>query len=128
MGIFDLARSHAGTVPALLASLAISACASTSSTSTSSTSSVDALQPTASSSALSGGGTLQVVKDLPPPQNTQNGSEQPLSANDVLEVSVFQVDNLNRTVQVDAGGQISLPLIGTMTAAGKTVRQLEKEI
>ncbi|RVA39175.1 polysaccharide export protein, partial [Mesorhizobium sp. M7A.F.Ca.CA.004.10.1.1] len=63
MGIFDLARSHAGTVPALLASLAISACASTSSTSTSSTSSVDALQPTASSSALSGGGTLQVVKD-----------------------------------------------------------------
>ncbi|KQV01596.1 polysaccharide biosynthesis protein GumB [Mesorhizobium sp. Root102] len=125
---FDLARSHAGTVPALLASLAISACASTASTSKSSTSSVDALQLAASSTAPSGGGTLQVVKDLPAPQNTQNGSEQPLSANDVLEVSVFQVDNLNRTVQVDAGGQISLPLIGAMAAAGKTVRQLEKEI
>ncbi|TGV76382.1 polysaccharide export protein, partial [Mesorhizobium sp. M00.F.Ca.ET.149.01.1.1] len=27
-----------------------------------------------------------------------------------------------------ASGQISLPLIGTVTAAGKTVRQLEKEI
>ncbi|WP_287381603.1 polysaccharide biosynthesis/export family protein [Mesorhizobium sp.] len=51
-----------------------------------------------------------------------------MSPNDVLEVNVFQVDNLNRIVQVDAGGQISLPLIGTVTAAGKTVRQLEQEI
>lgn len=126
MGIFDLARHHAGTMPALLVSLAISACAS--SASTSSTGPVSAFQPVLSSTALAGGGALQVVKDLPAPQNTHNGSEQPLSANDVLEVSVFQVDNLNRSVQVDAGGQISLPLIGTMTAAGKTVRQLEKEI
>ncbi|MER8584827.1 polysaccharide biosynthesis/export family protein [Mesorhizobium sp. M1338] len=128
MGIFDFARRHASTLSALLASLAISACAGTPLTSTSSTNSVSALQPAASSTALSGGGTLQMVKDLPAPQNSQNGSEQPLSANDVLEVSVFQVDNLNRTVQVDASGQISLPLIGTMTAAGRTVRQLEKEI
>lgn len=69
-----------------------------------------------------------MVKDLPAPENTQNGSEQPLSPNDVLDVNVFQVDNLNRTVQVDSNGQISLPLIGTITAAGKTVRQLEQEI
>ncbi|MGX7872032.1 polysaccharide biosynthesis/export family protein [Mesorhizobium sp. ORM6] len=111
---------------ALVALLALSACASSSPTS--STSSVEALQPASSSAALAGGGALQVVKDLPAPQNTQNGNEQPLSANDVLEVSVFQVDNLNRTVQIDANGQISLPLIGSMTAAGKTVRQLEQEI
>lgn len=125
MNIFDLARNNAG-MPTLAALLALSACASSSSTS--STASVEALQPTSSLRALAGGGALQVVKDLPAPQNTQNGSEQPLSANDVLEVSVFQVDNLNRTVQVDASGQISLPLIGAMIAAGKTVRQLEKEI
>ena len=112
---------------ALLASLAVSACTSVSSTSTSSTP-LDTQQLASSSAPLAGGGALQVVKDLPAPQNTQNGSEQPLSPNDVLDVSVFQVDNLNRTVQVDAGGQISLPLIGTVTAAGKTVRQLEKEI
>ncbi|MER9661630.1 polysaccharide biosynthesis/export family protein [Mesorhizobium sp. M0159] len=116
------------TIFALLASLAISACTSTSSTAPSSPTAVDALQLTSSSSPLSGGGALRVVKDLPAPQNTQNGSEQPLSPNDVLDVNVFQVDNLNRTVQVDSGGQISLPLIGTITAAGKTVRQLEQEI
>ncbi|MER9565909.1 polysaccharide biosynthesis/export family protein [Mesorhizobium sp. M0571] len=125
MGIFRFAN-HKGTVLVLLASLAMSACTSTSSTTPSS--SVDALQLTSSSTPLSGGGALQMVKDLPAPHNTQNGSEQPLSPNDVLEVNVFQVDNLNRTVQVDAGGQISLPLIGTIAAAGKTVRQLEQEV
>ncbi|CCV12486.1 polysaccharide biosynthesis/export family protein [Mesorhizobium sp. STM 4661] len=128
MGGFRYAKSFAGTICVLVASLAMSACTSSSSTAPSSPASVDALQLTSSSTPLSSGSALQVVKDLPAPQNTQNGSEQPLSPNDVLEVNVFQVDNLNRTVQVDAGGQISLALIGTITAAGKTVRQLEKEI
>ncbi|MER8950571.1 polysaccharide biosynthesis/export family protein [Mesorhizobium sp. M0959] len=128
MGVFRLARNHVGALFVLVASLAMSACTSSSSTTSSSPTSVDALQLTSSSSPLSGGGALRVVKDLPAPQNTQNGSEQPLSPNDVLDVNVFQVDNLNRTVQVDSGGQISLPLIGTIAAAGKTVRQLEQEI
>ncbi|MER8689010.1 MULTISPECIES: polysaccharide biosynthesis/export family protein [unclassified Mesorhizobium] len=128
MDIFRFAKIHRSRLFVLLASLAMSACTSTSSTTPSSSSSVDALQLTSSSTPLSGGGALQVVKDLPAPANTQNGSEQPLSPNDVLEVNVFQVDNLNRTVQVDASGQISLPLIGTITAAGKTVRQLEQEV
>ncbi|MER9769482.1 polysaccharide export protein [Mesorhizobium sp. M0142] len=130
MGIFRLAERPVGAVFVVLASLAASACTSTSSGTTSSSSSVDALQLTSSSSStpLSGGGALKVVKELPAPQNTQNGSEQPLSPNDVLEVNVFQVDNLNRTVQVDSSGQISLPLIGTIAAAGKTVRELEQEI
>ncbi|MER8766167.1 MULTISPECIES: polysaccharide biosynthesis/export family protein [unclassified Mesorhizobium] len=129
MGILKSAKSRIGAVFVVLASLAISACTSTSSTTSPSSASIDALQLTSSSTTpLSGGGALQMVKDLPAPANTQNGSEQPLSPNDVLEVNVFQVDNLNRTVQVDAGGQISLPLIGTVTAAGKTVRQLEQEV
>ncbi|TGP30222.1 polysaccharide export protein [Mesorhizobium sp. M2D.F.Ca.ET.185.01.1.1] len=124
----DLMNCAAITMVVMLGSLGVSACTSTSPTAPAS---IDALQLTSSSSSsvpLSGGGALQIVKDLPAPQNSQNGSGQPLSPNDVLEVDVFQVDNLNRTVQVDASGQISLPLIGTVTAAGKTVRQLEKEI
>ncbi|AMY00684.1 polysaccharide biosynthesis/export family protein [Mesorhizobium ciceri] len=122
----NLMNCAAITMVVMLGSLSMSACTSTSPTGPAS---IDALQLTSSSSVpLSGGGALKIVKDLPAPQNSQNGSEQPLSPNDVLEVDVFQVDNLNRTVQVDAGGQISLPLIGTVMAAGKTVRQLEKEI
>lgn len=122
----DLGNGRSFVVAALLFCMAISGCNSTSSTGASPT--VDALQLTSSSASLPAGGSLKVVKDLPAPPNTQGGNEQPLSPNDVLEVNVFQVDNLNRTVQVDASGQVSLPLIGTMTAAGKTVRQLEKEV
>ncbi|MGB3831174.1 MAG: polysaccharide biosynthesis/export family protein [Mesorhizobium sp.] len=79
-------------------------------------------------SASAGGGDLQLVTTLPPPANTHDGTEQPLSPNDVLEVDVFQADMLDRTVQIDSAGRISLPLIGTLNAAGKTVRQLESEI
>lgn len=69
-----------------------------------------------------------MVKDLPPPLNTQDGSEILISPDDVLAVDVFGVDELDRTVQVDAAGRISLPLIGTVTAQGKSIRLLEQEI
>lgn len=65
---------------------------------------------------------------MPPPSNTQDGQEQPLAPNDVLEVDVFQADSLDRTVQIDAAGRINLPLIGAVEAAGKSVRTLEQEI
>jgi len=70
---------------------------------------------------------LRMVAELPPPA-ARNGAEQPISANDVLMIDIFQVDSLDRTVQVDAAGNISLPLIGNIKAAGKTVRELEQEI
>lgn len=73
-------------------------------------------------------GGLRVVRDLPPPTNTQNGQEQPLAANDVLQIDVFQADSLDRTVQIDAAGRVNLPLIGQVQAAGKSVRTLEQEI
>jgi polysaccharide biosynthesis/export protein len=47
---------------------------------------------------------------------------------DVLEVSVFQVDLLTRTVQVDASGHVDYPMIGQIAAAGKTAKQLAGEI
>jgi polysaccharide export outer membrane protein len=47
---------------------------------------------------------------------------------DVLDVSVFQVDLLTRTVQVDAGGHIQYPMLGEVTAGGKTTKQLGDEI
>lgn len=74
------------------------------------------------------GGSLRLVKSLPAPAGTRDGAEQLLSANDVLEVNVYNTDSLNRVVQVDSLGLISLPLIGVQTAAGKSVRQLEQEL
>ena len=73
-------------------------------------------------------GSLRLVKSLPPPAGTRDGADQLLSANDVLEINVYSADSLNRTVQVDSSGRISLPLIGVRTAAGKSVRRLEEEL
>ncbi|MEF2554204.1 polysaccharide biosynthesis/export family protein [Aurantimonas sp. A2-1-M11] len=73
-------------------------------------------------------GNLRLVASLPAPVNTQDGADQLIFPNDVLEVDVFQVDDLDRTVQVDAGGRISVPLVGAVTAAGKSVRTLEAEL
>ncbi len=44
---------------------------------------------------------------------------------DLLEISVFEAPALNRTVRVSADGDISLPLLGAVEAAGLTSRQLE---
>jgi polysaccharide biosynthesis/export protein len=47
---------------------------------------------------------------------------------DVIDIAVFGVPDLNRTVQVSTNGGITLPLINAVQAGGKTQSQLEKEI
>ncbi|MDH4980687.1 polysaccharide biosynthesis/export family protein [Hyphomicrobium sp. D-2] len=47
---------------------------------------------------------------------------------DVLEISVFKVPELSRSVQVADAGSINLPLVGEVDAAGKTARDLEQEL
>ena len=48
---------------------------------------------------------------------------------DRISISVFQVPELSQeSVQVDAAGQINLPLVGIMQANGKTAQQLSADI
>lgn len=47
---------------------------------------------------------------------------------DVLEVAVFGVTDLSRTVRVGGDGGISLPLIGRVQAGGRTTQELQDEI
>jgi polysaccharide export outer membrane protein len=48
---------------------------------------------------------------------------------DKLDITVFQVKDLTvEKIQVDAAGHIILPLIGQLTASGKTTSQLSDEI
>jgi polysaccharide export outer membrane protein len=47
---------------------------------------------------------------------------------DTLEVAVFQVQDLSKTVRVDSGGTILLPLIGQMTAGGRTTQELSDDV
>jgi polysaccharide export outer membrane protein len=47
---------------------------------------------------------------------------------DVLDVTVFNVPDMAKTVQVSDEGTISYPLVGDVQAAGKTAHQLEGDL
>ena len=47
---------------------------------------------------------------------------------DLLEIAVFEVEKLNKTVRVSARGDISLPLLGILRVKGLTATELEKRI
>jgi len=47
---------------------------------------------------------------------------------DLLQVTVFQVPDLTRTVQVSGNGFVNLPLIGNVKVGGKTIDQAQQEI
>ncbi len=47
---------------------------------------------------------------------------------DVLDISVYQVPDLQRTVQVADSGTVNLPLVGDVQATGRTAQQLEQDL
>lgn len=51
-----------------------------------------------------------------------------IGAEDLLEVQVFGVDQLSRTVRVNSQGFISLPLIGTLAVGGMTAQEAESVV
>lgn len=54
--------------------------------------------------------------------------EYRLGPSDLLTVTVFQVEDLEREVRINNAGQVLLPLIGVVDAAGKTETELALEI
>jgi len=58
----------------------------------------------------------------------QAQTEYVLGPGDRLKVTVFGNDDLTSETEVDPAGQVTLPLIQQVPAAGKTVLQLEDEI
>ena len=90
-----------------------------------------ALRPapgTATPADTAGDGSLRMVAELPPPIDSNGGTTQVISPGDTLAVDVFQVDTLDATVQVDNSGNISLALVGSVPAAGKTITALEADL
>src|SRR5262249_12235640 len=47
---------------------------------------------------------------------------------DVLDISVFQVPDLTKSVQVSDTGTINLPLVGEVPVAGKTSQEVERDL
>lgn len=68
---------------------------------------------------------------LPAPNRTDlTAADRPslIGPLDTIQVDVFNVPDLGREIQVDASGRISMPLIGTIDASGKTAGELARMI
>ncbi len=71
---------------------------------------------------------------LPAPDTTtasgayQGATDYRIGAQDLLAISVFGVQELNKEVRVNSNGQVTLPLIGGIMAGGRTIPELEAEL
>ncbi|MFO0773240.1 MAG: polysaccharide biosynthesis/export family protein [Nitrospiraceae bacterium] len=79
--------------------------------------------------AASGGGTASKTSVV----NNEHSQlivtpEYILGPEDVLEIAVWKNNDLSKQVQVRPDGRISLPLVGDVSAVGKTAGQLTDEI
>lgn len=71
----------------------------------------------------------QAYAAFPAPSVADDAQDYRVGAQDKINITVFQEPDLSpQDVQVDAGGNILLPLIGTVTAAGRTTAELSHEI
>jgi polysaccharide export outer membrane protein len=68
---------------------------------------------------------LKKVLDSNPSAPAVSAREYRIGPEDVLNINIFEAQELNREVRVSAGGDISLPLIGSVRAAGLTPGELE---
>ena len=87
----------------------------------------------ASSAGPIGGAAVRPVESaaLPAPSPTDYAeATRPyyVGPNDRLSIDVFGVPELARKVQVDAAGRLSLPLVGSVEAAGKTPGELAQDV
>ena len=80
----------------------------------------------ASSGPTASGANALPVAD--PVASALGRPEYRIGPSDLLSVTVFQTKDLDREVRVNNAGQVSLPLIGTVDAAGRTVDELRGEV
>lgn len=59
---------------------------------------------------------------------TPGNTAYKIGPHDVIEISVFKVQELSRSVQVADNGHVNLPLIGDVAAAGRTAQELERDL
>jgi polysaccharide export outer membrane protein len=63
-----------------------------------------------------------------PTQPAPAGKDYIIGAEDVLEIQVWGSNELNQTVFVRPDGRLSLPLVGELAVAGRTVQQLQDHL
>jgi polysaccharide biosynthesis/export protein len=91
--------------------------------------------PTPSSVSTGGGSGSQASASAEkifaanaPGSGNSTSEDYKIAGLDVLQISVLGLKDFDSTVQVSSSGMISLPLIKTVKAGGRTTTQLEQEI
>ena len=112
----------------LLAALALSGCMRTAAT-------VATAQPQNDLDAMAYGRSLGMAAASPAlayaaasPQPAVHDAAYRLDAGDKLRVVVYGQEGLTNTYAIDAGGSITMPLIGSVPARGRTPASLASEI
>jgi len=78
--------------------------------------------------AIASTATLQAPDTTSASGAYKGATDYRIGAQDLLSISVFGVEELNKDVRVNSNGQISLPLIGGVMAGGRTIPELESEL
>lgn len=71
---------------------------------------------------------LVVALSLAQPAAGQSGANYVIGARDVLTIQVFDQPEIGGKYAVEADGSFSFPMIGRITAAGRTLRQFEEDL
>ena len=68
---------------------------------------------------------VQLARETKAPELSSSPGDYQIGPEDLLEISVLEAPDLNRTVRVSDDGAISLALLGSIQAAGLSTRQLQ---
>jgi polysaccharide export outer membrane protein len=85
-------------------------------------------QPSLDSMAYAGPAPAPVAYDAPPPVPAPYDMPYHLDAGDRLRVVVYGQEGLTNTYSISAGGTITVPLIGSVPARGRTPQGLATDI
>jgi polysaccharide export outer membrane protein len=107
-------------------SLTLSACASTSSEKKTSFSPEQIAREIESSKRVNAMNEKLMMNTLSPRRTSYR--DYKIGPQDLLEITVFEVEKLNKTVRVTSQGNINLPLLGILRVKGLSADELEKEI
>src|SRR5689334_20957885 len=114
-----------GTLITLAAGVLLAACVSSSNSSQSAA--LGAPEQLAGTQSLASKEALRLIK-VAESKTAPTTAGYKIGAMDVLDISVFQVPELTKSVQVADTGTINLPLVGEIAVVGKTAQQVERDL
>lgn len=101
------------------------ACASTPQVTESAAVAADAVPPATAAVSAERNERLASLANESASSQQASARDYRIGPDDLLDIIVFEAEELSRSVRVSGGGEISMPLLGVLPASGKTPREME---